>query len=91
VPTNIPIELSYYMLSYIGYIQEKGLAESYIIGSLQGGIFMSDSLWRRIRTTLLLLLKHIYGNLKYFFLFNSGNFHGGLPDKLRKDFEDVRA
>jgi hypothetical protein len=79
------------MLSYIGYIHENGLAESYIIGSLQGGIFMSDSLWRTIRTTLVLLLKHNYGNQKYFFLFNSGNFHGGLPDKFRKDFEDVRS
>lgn len=37
VPTNIPIELSYYMLSYVGYIQENGLAENYIVGSLQSG------------------------------------------------------
>ena len=36
-PTNIPIEISYYIMSYIKYVTEKSLAPAWITGAMQTG------------------------------------------------------
>jgi len=38
VPTNIPIELSHYLLSYIAYVQDNKMAESFIIGAMSSSL-----------------------------------------------------
>jgi putative membrane protein len=36
-PTNIPIELSFYILSYIRHVSDKNLAPAWITGTMQAG------------------------------------------------------